>query len=323
MKVLPICISLVLVSTIAVCSPVCVYASALAKVTLKVVDEENKPIEGANARICFYGGCLKKDAAVGITDTNGILTSSGFSKDGQVGGAVEKAGYYASTHHTDFIVRQLGMWQPWNKEVTVVLRPIVNPVPMYVRDKTIEISYLGKEIGFDLMKFDWVMPYGQGVKSDFIFKVDKRFNTVDDFDVTFTMTFENEYDGIQMSKEDTGGDFSVGSRFRLKRNAPENGYSKTLTKRMSEGGEKSRNDHFSDANYFFRVRSEVDENGKLKRAMYGKIIGDIKLSPRTSKTLKIHMLYYLNPDYTRNMEFDPQRNLFSPLPKGEYPIGVP
>jgi len=43
--------------------------------------------------------------------------------------------------------------------------------------------------------------------------------------------------------------------------------------------------------------------------MYGKIKGKIEFEPRRSKTAKIYLYYYLNPDYTRNLEFDPKRNL--------------
>ena len=55
--------------------------------------------------------------------------------------------------------------------------------------------------------------------------------------------------------------------------------------------------------------------------MYGKIRNDIEFAPR-SKIVKIKMHYYLNPDYTRNLEFDPKRNLFTNLPKFEK-VGQP
>ncbi len=49
------------------------------------------------------------------------------------------------------------------------------------------------------------------------------------------------------------------------------------------------------------------------RAMYGKIQGDIIFDPRGSKTTGIVFKYYLNPDFTTNLEFDPKRNLFENL----------
>ena len=71
-------------------------------------------------------------------------------------------------------------------------------------------------------------------------------------------------------------------------------------------------DYEKDNNYIFRIRSE-EEDGKLVKALYGKIHGDIRFDPREGKAGAISFKYYLNPDYTRNLEFDPKRNLFKNL----------
>ena len=69
-----------------------------------------------------------------------------------------------------------------------------------------------------------------------------------------------------------------------------------------------------DQNYFFRVRTVMDENGKIKSALYGKIIGDIAVDVFHSKTPLILFSYCLNPNLNdRNMEFDPKKNLFGRL----------
>lgn len=298
-------------------------AISIAKVSVRVVDEEGKPVEAAQVRIRFQGGTLQKDAVIGLTDINGAFSASGSSSDGVVGGSVRKEGYYKSTIHHDFYRNILGMWQPWNKEINVVLRPKINPVSMYVRNKWIQIPVLDKEVGFDLMKFDWVIPYGQGTKADFILLVTRRFKDMNDFDATLTMTFSNQYDGIQEIRTERGGDFNVGSEFRLPRYAPESGYQSKLVKRLS----RSDPDFFAlkenVTNYFYRVRSEVDEKGNFKRAMYGKIINDVKIDPRGNTTGDIRFTYYLNPDYSLNLEYDPEANLFSPLPTGENSLGLP
>jgi hypothetical protein len=52
-------------------------------------------------------------------------------------------------------------------------------------------------------------------------------------------------------------------------------------------------------------------------AMYGKIQGDINISAIRNNTLSIGFTYYLNPDHTRNLEFDPKRNLFQGLEGAE------
>jgi len=50
----------------------------------------------------------------------------------------------------------------------------------------------------------------------------------------------------------------------------------------------------------------LDKDGKVVKALYGKIYGDF-----------FDMVYYLNPDGTRNIEYDPKRNLFKPAKHDE------
>jgi hypothetical protein len=67
-------------------------------------------------------------------------------------------------------------------------------------------------------------------------------------------------------------------------------------------------------NLFFRVRAEVDEDGKIKEALYGKLVGPIECGLYGTKTGKLRLTYYLNPDVNdRNLEFDPTQNLFKNL----------
>lgn len=298
-----------------------VYAVGMAKVTIKVVDEEQKPVPDAEIQLCFVGGCLKKDIVHGATDSDGIYIVSGFSIDGVVGGTALKDGYYYTTFNHDFITTTLGMYQPWNKEIKVVLRPMIKPVPMYVRDKWVTIPVVAHEIGFDLQKFDWVAPHGLGTVADLIFMLDSRYKSFDDRSSTLTITFSNKFDGIQPFELDMGGDFGVGSGFRTPRYAPENGYqNKFVTKYSSKSLPVYRTTY---PYFFFRVRSEVDNNGNFKRAIYGKLQGDLEAVSSKNGLARIHFCYWLNPDYTTNMEFDIDRNLFSPLPKGETNIRLP
>ena len=125
------------------------------------------------------------------------------------------------------------------------------------------------------------------------------------YDSKLELTFPNKLDGIQLIKEDR----TVGSDFKLPRLAPETGYQNKLIRSRSRiPGKSGENDQKEDNNYIFRIRSE-EKNGKLVRAMYGKIQGDIFIHPPTS----IYFKYYLNPDYTRNLEFNPNNNLFKGL----------
>jgi len=59
-------------------------------------------------------------------------------------------------------------------------------------------------------------------------------------------------------------------------------------------------------NYLLRVRSVADKNGNVVKANYGKIEGDF----RVYKKGAANFTYFFNPDGTRNLEEDPDRNLF-------------
>jgi hypothetical protein len=287
-------------------------ALGVAKIVVKVMDEAGSPVDKAHLNIRFSSD---SDTVKGFTDDNGIFEVKTMSNDGVILGDITKDGYYESGLAHSFYFTRFGMWQPWGKELTVVMRPIVNPVPMYVRNTFFDFPALGKEIGFDLEKADWVIPYGLGTQADFIFKVERRYDNRDNFDAKMTLTFTNFFDGIQVVKDDGGGDFNAGSWYRLPRLAPESGYQPKLQKRVSERTYGYHSDKSDDNNYIFRVRSEVGKDGKLKCAMYGKIRADIQYAPLGSTRSNegfgaVGLHYYLNPDYTPNLEFDPQRNLF-------------
>ena len=78
-------------------------------------------------------------------------------------------------------------------------------------------------------------------------------------------------------------------------------------------------DRDAEANYFFRIRTEVNEDGEVDYALYGKIYGDIEFggAGQEGSYLKVNA-YYLNPTPNDlNLEFDPEKNLFTNLPSDE------
>ena len=285
------------------------------KITIHVVDEDGGPIENARVGIGFEKTNGEEDPAVGYTNNLGKFTVSNKNATKYIGFNITKDAFYKTTGNFTFKSMSMGRWQPWNPEMKVVLRPINKPVPMYARNsstskKDLNIPVVGEPIGFDLMKFDWVVPYGQGVNPDFIFKLEKTFKNRNDFYARIVLTFSNKYDGIQIIKEDLG----LGSEFKLPYKAPNEGYKNEIViSKSSSPSEYINISYENNDNYVFRVRSEV-KDGKLIRAMYGKILGPIRIDPIFSNTTNILFKYYLNPDYSRNLEFDPERNLFGSLP---------
>ncbi|MDH4162019.1 MAG: hypothetical protein OEW15_04940 [Nitrospirota bacterium] len=200
--------------------------TASAKVTLKIVDEEGKPVErakiGAGFMIRIYS-TTKEVEENGYSDSDGHFTASATAGD-EVNFDVTKEGYYKSGGSYSFKEISNGRWEPWNPEVVVVMRKIEHPVPMYVRNtvlgKEVIIPILGKAVGFDLIEYDWVSPYGSGKRADIIFQIDKKSVKNDEGEYIFKVTFPGKFDGIQLYKED----IRSGSSFKLPRFAPGDGY---------------------------------------------------------------------------------------------------
>ena len=94
------------------------------------------------------------------------------------------------------------------------------------------------------------------------------------------------------------------------RTAPEGGYNANLDLHYSNSLRPN-----PVPGYFIRVRSVLDENGKLKSALYGKITDNFKFFAGTKAPhAGLGFTYYLNPTPNdRNVEFDPQKNLMKNL----------
>ncbi len=291
--------------------------NAKAKITIKVVDENNNPLKGIDVGITFpriFYGKEKSKTEHKLTDIDGRCSASGTSYD-TVRYGVIKEGYYNTINSYKFKQKNSGTWLPNNPEVTIVLRKIENPVPMYACQlRPITLPDANKKIGFDLIEYDWVSPYGKGNHADFIFRLEGKYNNEYEYDNTLTLTFANKYDGIQLITEDR----KFGSQFKLPRFAPETGYQNILTKSISRTpGQPYKSDSKEDNNYIFRIRSE-EKNGKLLRAMYGKIQGDMNFGVDRTRKISITFTPFLNPDYSRNLEFDPKQDLYRDLESFEH-----
>jgi hypothetical protein len=238
--------------------------------------------------------------------------------NGENGVGEEKNGYYDTEHLTiKFTSVAFGRLQPWGKQYDVTLRRIVNPIAMYARrigNPKEKIPELGKPFGFDLMKSDWVAPFGKGEVADFIFNLEscdakvppgyyeqypraiRRKNKV------LTVNFSNPDDGIQSFISAP----LQGSAFRSPRYAPETGYATNLVNICCwDEGSQRFDAQKEDQNYMVRVRTMRDEHGAITNAFYGKIYGPFVFTAKS-----IGCTYYLNPtSLDRNLEFDRTKNL--------------
>jgi hypothetical protein len=298
------------------------------KVTLKVIDEDNLPIEGASATVNFKAG-TEGNSKTEKTDSDGLATLSGSSTRFIEYGA-GKEGYYPTWYEKSY-TKFTGMtgfrhWEPWNETLTLTLRKIIDPRALYIgNNKTggytgqpMELPGSNKEYGYDLISRDWVVPYGLGTHRDFVFKLTGKKTGRREYDYTLKLNFSNDGDGIQQYDADP----MYGSRLRLPHKAPVNGYNKELIQRKARTFDQFLANDFPDnRNYFFRIRTKKDDNGNIVSALYGKIYGNINFYPADTMERppqvdpdlkdKISMLYYLNPDSNdRNLESDYKKNIF-------------
>jgi hypothetical protein len=296
-----------------------------AKITFHIITDEGKPLvdfpyqAGSSLTHPAHLGSLDNTVNVsGITDKNGDVSLTLSSATGEIysGTRYGMKGYYAAGIKYQFTNSAGDKWQPWNPTLELVVKPIINPIPMYACNvgllgQGLQIPVKNAPVGFDLEANDWVVPYGKGTTADFIFTMTEKVPFVkynQPFDLTWTISFSNKGDGIQAVKSPS----NPGNFVRMLCNAPQSGYGPTLVQELARNGAKALNgDSGEDQNYFFRVRSVLDERGNVKSALYGKILGTIRYWGDSN----IHFTYYLNPNPNdRNMESDPSKNLFQNLP---------
>ena len=271
-------------------------------VTLKVVDETGRPVEGVKTKV-FY---LLTNEIAGLTDTNGIFKASHLDGSENLGFLADKKGYYSFR-----IMYHLGRtYKPakWNSTQTVVLKRIIKPIPMYAKSVNYGMPVFDKPVGYDLTMGDWVDPYGKGINTDMIFTAHREKRAVDDTDYKLIVSFPKQGDGIQEFDTPSYYLHDRGSELLSSEEAPTNRYQpnwiQTKTRRPGKPMESNWNEY---RNYYFRVRTKVDDRGNIVSAHYGKIYGDF-----------MNFAYYFNPTPSdRNVEFDPKQNLMTNLKTDE------
>ncbi len=255
----------------------------------------------------------------GRTDTNGLVSLTLASQYGNLAVHVKPmSGFYYDQGVRIRMTNAVGgRWEPWGQTNVLVVRRIVNPIPMYARafgGSELMVPENGKPVGFDLMKGDWVAPYGKGEVPDFVFTVRwKSYGRNESrhlrYEAQMELTFGSQGDGL----------FEVhvpyhapprGSVYRMPRMAPEDGYAPKYARAQFRSDNARSPELPQDMNYFFRIRTRRNADGEITTALYGKIHGCIQFGVVDAGAC-IEMGYYLNPTPNdRNTEFDPKRNLF-------------
>lgn len=158
------------------------------------------------------------------------------------------------------------------------------------------------------MEGDWITPHGKGKIADFIIdckKDDPDDSTINPKGIT-NLTFSNPGDGI-IFYEDKGESEMIGPALAPNGNYKEKWDFPNWEKHKTEPGLTSRN--FSGEVYIFRIRTKLDENGKVQSSFYGKIDGRI-IGRISEKVPSIQMTYYVNGTANdRGLEWDLKNNL--------------
>ncbi|MDE3276177.1 MAG: hypothetical protein PUJ80_09145, partial [Verrucomicrobiota bacterium] len=225
-------------------------------------------------------------------------------------------------------------WEPYDSIVTVRLQRVEHPIPLFV--KRVELRDYERGIGgfdgtnsvlrFDLMKGDWLPPYGKGEVADMRIdtrvdrtETERRFLPQDgQWGVLQFYDFVAKvelHDGDYLLSEDVRA--SAGIKIRsVVRDGSARSITRTKGKRKQIDGNKDwRCEYFSDSVpnrcYTFRIRTRRNDKGELVEAYYGKIYGDFEFEGDDKKGLiGVKFLYYLNPkSLDRNLEWDRKTNL--------------
>lgn len=329
---------------------------AKAKVTVRVVDEQGQSVSNAIVRV-YFRRSIGPDAGKtikGLTNIHGDFSAEEKTTD-TLFISVEKENYYTSrTRHVanpdDPTKLVDGKWQPWNPMISVVLREIRNPVPMYVSFAGTEgtpgsnrLFPIDTNIGFDCEKGDYVHPYGKGDRSDIFVQISsfllpeklekERTNLLSQY-VTETnsmkkakigMTLgqiDRKYYKVTLFVPDMDGGFikrkkRKNSDFVSEYEAPISGYDNSIhicVEDISSASETSSTDITKDDYLVFRTRIVRNDMGEIISEHFGKIYGPISHRIiRISGQAFLKFECYFNPkSNSRSIEFDGKNNLFFP-----------
>ncbi len=301
-----------------------------AELVFTVRDEDGRPVTNATVRGGAWWperetdkeGKMPGRSFRALTDTNGCAKVDVIVYS-DVNVAVEKDEYYVSRDTYDFYLSEAhrmklegGRWLPWPAIKAVTLKRIRNPIPMYAKRVNAPVPILDVPVGYDLEKGDWVSPHGKGVVSDLVVTVSGQYVDNANRDIQMSLEFPSPSAGIITNVVPTHNEAPMGSTLVSDHEAPFDGYqaSYTYTQRMRPklSDRINMTPRFGQIAYF-RVRTEVDDKGQVKKAWFGKMYGDLYSAFDFDKRICIMFTYYLNPDGTRNVEFDPTRNLLTGL----------
>jgi len=249
-------------------------------VRFQVVDDEGGPVSGAK---CSGWKYIEYNRNHGepyscVTDTNGFVRIDGKCGE-RFSLVIKKEKYYVSTFEVKYPAKDIdpsvkdGKWQPYGATKVVVLKRIRQPHEMLGPKRTPQrkIKYFDKWLAFDLEKGDFLPPMGVGSIEDALIRFHVSGQMPDDWSITMDVTFTNHpYAGAYRLKKDQWSDLK--SAYNADTNAI---YQTTFSfKYCHEKGVYPYSDKLKNDEYMvFRIRTTIDQEGRLRSARYGKLYG--------------------------------------------------
>ena len=245
---------------------------AMAEIHLRVVDDMGGFVTNASIRAVMHLSASEY-SMFGTTDTNGVYVAKGKTDGNYIEFFVGKDGYYGSKEKVVYASMaephevKDGKWQPYGEELTLVLKPIKNPIKL----KSVPVkeflftSAVCEWVGYDIEKNDFIKPNGSGEIADFEVYLDwdKIYSINNSKQIGFKIRFIEEGAGFyvqpldQMSKLPTPY-FAETNRVFVKE---AQFYGRYNGKRLKQRFDESQC-------WIIRSRCKFDDNGKLKVAHY-------------------------------------------------------
>lgn len=276
-------------------------------INVSVYGENGAPLDG----VAVSGAFLQE-----VNDrTNSGIRTSRTGPDGKavISGKEElyvdltviKEGYYESRKRV-----------PVNKgndiNVDVLLRQKIEPISMYA--KRMRVTFQSPGAGRYLNFFEGRSSI-DAAGAHIAMELELNREGGQGYSHKVGLKFVNEHDGVAFA--DVRENWSE-SKYKTGYSAPETPYENSLTvlkNRVDGVGYSAVN---LGVPFYMRLDTEIDQDGNVVSAKYCKVWPGFQLFGGLSDSPGIELTYYCNPvANSRNVEFDPERNMFENLTREE------
>jgi len=310
--------------------PSCTIIGEFPSDTIKftVVDDGGNPVIGAHVLATGIQESQSKDE--GSTDENGSISLT-FKASSGIFLKIQKDGYYDSYGQ----LWSGGMTRPESasksgksyyplpvlrgnyvlfkppSEFTVAIKKKVSPQSMIHKRVETHLPGYDQPFGYDLSAGDWVAPYGKGQTVDLLFTGYATVRSRTDFSSRLEVSFPEDLNGFIPFDENRVSSHGLISTHIGPTICPQSGYDdKLLLNNEFVMGKTNVTSSSKNLHYIIRTRTEINEDAKVIKAMYGFVQGGFAFDPRSGNeksAMYLRFTYYLNSDpdpENRSLEYN-------------------